>query len=90
MYQFPLARHNTLRFQQIAIALTACGIETVNANRRNLAVFSCCIAIALTACGIETLRCLIRLLRLATIAIALTACGIETFSRFFSPSLRPL
>ena len=63
---------------QIAIVLTACGIETSSSHismGKRLQI-----AIVLTACGIET--CLkfsyLDLFLFFKIAIVLTACGIET------------
>ena len=69
---------DTLISPSIAIALTACGIET-----SRIQVFAASmelkIAIALTACGIETCgNSLLTILQNQRIAIALTACGIET------------
>ena len=59
----------------IAIVLTACGIETNNIlilqKKKD-------IAIVLTACGIETPLIRFEYILYQKIAIVLTACGIET------------
>ena len=62
---------------QIAIVLTACGIETFIALY--VASETTTIAIVLTACGIETSYKREKgAMIICAIAIVLTACGIET------------
>ena len=45
---------DVLREHQIAIVLTACGIETAMMQPHNINTIVAIIAIVLTACGIET------------------------------------
>ena len=63
--------------KNIAIVLTACGIETL-LEVNSYAYSRISIAIVLTACGIETVAEYCINWMQQDIAIVLTACGIET------------